>query len=671
MPERPSLSLCMIVRDERRYLPRCLKSIEGLVDEIVVVDTGSQDGTDDLARDWGARVFYEPWKGDFSLARNASLARASGDWILVLDADEELVGGRETLSELLRAPDDVEGYLLTIESPTHEEPGSQVLVHLNLRLFRRRPEYKFTGMIHEQLLPSIVAARPEARILEAPVVIRHHGYLSANNAAKAARNRSILSQALLTDPDNAFLRYHLGVTCYQSGDYRGAVEQFWPLYHRLNPEVSFYPTLVRNLAIALLEVGDVRQALAVAERGCKQFPDYADLFYLRGVALRRLRRYREAVEVLEACCRMPEPPGRYVNTRGVNGPLAQVLLGQIEEELGDCRRAAGYYARALEKMPEHPGALSGLVRVLKFSGFQGGKLSQALEQLAPQSLAKTPCALIKALVEVGEGRVALDFIPPAQDPAWAGEERDRLHLLEARCWLQAGRWKELLRAALKVQPLGAVYREALRMAILAASLGERRQLASHLMRRLQVAGETPAVLVWRAYALYLWGAAAGPPVQLNRKDERQKEEAWWLLEKTVESGSRRHATAALGVISRLESDVDQLRLGHLYCHYGWVAEAADCYLKALEARAVDEKMCLAMGRICTARGLYKEAATFYQQAAELNPTPAYTLLLVEARLREAAALLDEGQKMFPDSARLAALKEIVDVSLECLARGDG
>lgn len=671
MPERPSLSLCMIVRDERRYLPRCLKSIEGLVDEIVVVDTGSQDGTDDLARDWGARVFYEPWKGDFSLARNASLARASGDWILVLDADEELVGGRETLSELLRAPDDVEGYLLTIESPTHEEPGSQVLVHLNLRLFRRRPEYKFTGMIHEQLLPSIVAARPGARILEAPVVIRHHGYLSANNAAKAARNRSILSQALLTDPDNAFLRYHLGVTCYQSGDYRGAVEQFWPLYHRLNPEVSFYPTLARNLAIALLEVGDVRQALAVTERGCKQFPDYADLFYLRGVALRRLRRYREAVEVLEACCRMPGPPGRYVNTRGVNGPLAQVLLGQIEEELGDCRRAAGYYARALEKMPEHPGALSGLVRVLKFSGFQGGKLSQALEQLAPQSLAKTPCALIKALVEAGEGRVALDFIPPAQDPAWAGEERDRLHLLEARCWLQAGRWKELLRAALKVQPLGAVYREALRMAILAASLGERRQLASHLMRRLQVAGETPAVLVWRAYALYLWGAAAGPPVQLNRKDERQKGEAWWLLEKTVESGSRRHATAALGVISRLEGDVDQLRLGHLYCHYGWVAEAADCYLKALEARAVDEKMCLAMGRICTARGLYKEAATFYQQAAELNPTPAYTLLLVEARLREAAALLDEGQKMFPGSAQLAALKEIVDVSLECLARGDG
>src|SRR5262245_1489579 len=84
------ISAAMIVRDEEAYLDDCLKSIVDEVDEIVIVDTGSRDRTCDIARRYGARLFDLPWTGDFAAARNHALDRASGDWILYIDADERL-----------------------------------------------------------------------------------------------------------------------------------------------------------------------------------------------------------------------------------------------------------------------------------------------------------------------------------------------------------------------------------------------------------------------------------------------------------------------------------------------------------------------------------------------------------------------------------------------------
>ena len=95
------LSLCMIVRDEEADLPTCLESVKGVVDEICIVDTGSNDRTVAIAEGYGARVEHFTWCDDFSAARNASLAMAQGDWILVLDADEILENqdARETLTK--------------------------------------------------------------------------------------------------------------------------------------------------------------------------------------------------------------------------------------------------------------------------------------------------------------------------------------------------------------------------------------------------------------------------------------------------------------------------------------------------------------------------------------------------------------------------------------------
>src|SRR5688572_18495395 len=87
---KQTISLCMIVRNEERLIGQCLASVKGFVDEMVIVDTGSEDATADIAHQHGARVYEYPWTGDFSEARNHSIAQATGNWILVLDADEKL-----------------------------------------------------------------------------------------------------------------------------------------------------------------------------------------------------------------------------------------------------------------------------------------------------------------------------------------------------------------------------------------------------------------------------------------------------------------------------------------------------------------------------------------------------------------------------------------------------
>ncbi len=93
----PTLALSMIVKNGERDLPDCLASVRGVVDEIVVADTGSSDASIEIARAAGARVISIPWENDFAKARNLSLAEVTSDWLLLLDADERLDAGAPTL----------------------------------------------------------------------------------------------------------------------------------------------------------------------------------------------------------------------------------------------------------------------------------------------------------------------------------------------------------------------------------------------------------------------------------------------------------------------------------------------------------------------------------------------------------------------------------------------
>ncbi|MBS4022802.1 MAG: glycosyltransferase family 2 protein [Dethiobacter sp.] len=175
--KKPRLSLCMIVKDEAENLPRCLESARDTVDEIIVVDTGSTDNTPEIALRYGARVFHYTWQGDFAAARNYSLDQATGEWILCLDADEELRKGDGVKLRSLLNISGVEGYCFPVVNFYGRHQGFDYMTDLVCRLFRNRRSYRFQRAIHEQVVDLIAAFAGEASLKTADVQIRHYGYL--------------------------------------------------------------------------------------------------------------------------------------------------------------------------------------------------------------------------------------------------------------------------------------------------------------------------------------------------------------------------------------------------------------------------------------------------------------------------------------------------------------
>ena len=251
-----TLSLCMIVKDEEEMLPRCLAAAAPAVDEIVVVDTGSNDRTIDIAREFGAKVIETEWTGSFADARNISFEAATGDWIVYLDADEVLVA--EDVDRLRAITGRVwrEAFYLVETNYTGEQGDGAAMNTVPLRIFRNRPRYRFEGRLHEQIahhLPTYATSRIE----HTPIRIEHFGYLGAVRDAKekSRRNLDLLRAQQAEDPDTSFLHYNLGTEYALIGDHPAAAAEFeraWSLV-RQHGEVGydFVPALLVRLVSAL------------------------------------------------------------------------------------------------------------------------------------------------------------------------------------------------------------------------------------------------------------------------------------------------------------------------------------------------------------------------------------------------------------------------------------
>lgn len=206
------LSLSMIVRDEEASLGACLSSVRGFVDEMVVVDTGSRDDTVAIARGAGAVVHHLPWPGDFAAARNEALELVSGDWVLVLDADERLVPSLiDPLRRAMAQPDVLLITLLRQECGAQQSPYSSVS-----RLFRRHPDIRWNRAYHALVDDSVEAVRrrePHWRLLHlAEPALLHEGYRPERiqRGDKARRLREAMESELQQCPTDPYTCAKLG-----------------------------------------------------------------------------------------------------------------------------------------------------------------------------------------------------------------------------------------------------------------------------------------------------------------------------------------------------------------------------------------------------------------------------------------------------------------------------
>jgi tetratricopeptide (TPR) repeat protein len=232
----PHLSVCLIVKNEERFLGKCLESVEGLADQIVVVDTGSTDRTVEIAKQHKAEVHSFAWCDDFSAARNAALEHVTGDWVLMLDADEELpMSQHEALRKLLRAAP-VISWRLPLQDVGREAEGCSYVP----RLFRNAPGLFYVGRVHEQVFTSLEVRRQEwgleTRMGDA--TLRHYGYTKelTQERDKVGRNLRLLEKAVLETPGEANLLMNLGLELTRSNRAEEGLRQYRAAFEALSAE---------------------------------------------------------------------------------------------------------------------------------------------------------------------------------------------------------------------------------------------------------------------------------------------------------------------------------------------------------------------------------------------------------------------------------------------------
>jgi len=195
---QPPLSLCMIVKDEERNLPKCLDSVRALEPEIVIADTGSTDRTVEIARQYGAHVFsFSFERMDFGAARNQTLERATGRWILMLDADEILEPASVPLVQAIITGNENVGYYFARRN--HASDAEGFTTDYAVRLFPNRPAYRYRGRVHESVDTAILAGG--GRFLTSGVAIDHN-FISSREARRRKNHRyiEILKEEIEANP---------------------------------------------------------------------------------------------------------------------------------------------------------------------------------------------------------------------------------------------------------------------------------------------------------------------------------------------------------------------------------------------------------------------------------------------------------------------------------------
>lgn len=333
-------ALVMIARNEARCIARCLSSLQPWVDEMIVLDTGSTDGTERIAAAEGARVGHFTWVDDFAAARNAALELSEADWHIVVDADEYLAEGGEILASLRQTPPEFVGRLeqfnaFQLADEGDRAPQAHAASSWIPRILPRGVRY--AGTIHEQPVSDLPRH-------DLAVRLQHDGYLPEQIRAKGARNLSLLEVAVEQQPADAYLRYQLGKEHELHDRFDAATTEFAHALALLGPDAGRKPgwrhDLILRQLYALKASHRLTEALACAEAEMPHWPDSPDFYFVLGdllldLAIETPEHASTLVPMIrnawEQCLRIGENPALEGAVHGRGSHLARTNLALLAQ----------------------------------------------------------------------------------------------------------------------------------------------------------------------------------------------------------------------------------------------------------------------------------------------------------------------------------------------------
>ena len=391
------ISLCIICKNEEKKIGRCIKSVKAVVDEIIVVDTGSSDRTVEIVKEFGAKVYEISWENNFSKARNFALDQAIGDWIVFLDADEYFVEeSRNRLRELIEEAENQKMECIICEMINEVENGIQS-VFKTIRIFKHSPEIRYVGSIHERICKKDTDIQAIDFIDQ--VKIWHDGYSESILAEKdkVERNLKMLLEASRKNPEDSDLCYYLVETyCGQNN-----LEKVWEYaqkaleynnFQLTSSKIGVYERLIHACLVSKKDLEVVKSFYIQAVQVDEKYPDF-DFRYAQ--YLYSIKQYEESIKYLNLCI---------AKLKEYKGTTPSSIIGnpvEVLELLADSYLLEGRYnegipilVKILRINPYNVKALYNLISILSTSE-EAVVIGQFLEKLYDYNNPKDQMLLIQ------------------------------------------------------------------------------------------------------------------------------------------------------------------------------------------------------------------------------------------------------------------------------------
>ena len=360
LTSRPRVSLCLIVKNEEHNLGDCLGSAADLVDEVVVVDTGSTDRTKEVAARFGAKLHDFPWIDDFSAARNESLKHATGAWVFWMDADDRLdEDNRARLRSLLAGLRD-ENVAYSMKCLCLPDPATGTATAVDhVRLFRNLPQVRWSYRVHEQILPAVRACG--GKVCWSDVVVHHVGYQDpALRGRKLERDLRLLRLEDAGRPDDPFTLFNLGSVYQEMGKPAEALPLLRRSLERSHPSDSIVRKLYALMTQCHRQLGQTDQALACCREGQRHYPDDVELLFLEGLTRRARGDLDGAAAALRRLLEVKPGPHFASVDVGLGGHKARHNLAVVYQQQGKSADAEAQWRLVTTERPDFALAWLGL-----------------------------------------------------------------------------------------------------------------------------------------------------------------------------------------------------------------------------------------------------------------------------------------------------------------------
>ncbi|WP_449622725.1 glycosyltransferase, partial [Robertmurraya sp. Marseille-Q9965] len=343
------------MKNEEKFLERCLTSLQGKVDEIIIVDTGSTDSTISIAQRFTKDIYFFKWNNSFADARNYSISFAKSDYILVLDADEYLdteADIQDTLSY------DKDYYMLNIKN---ELDNNYFIHHQAIRLFKNKIGFKFVGAIHEHLN---IADYPDRKNALSDILLVHTGYKKevVNDQNKNTRNLELLLQEVHKNP-NAYNYFNLGVQYKVDEKYELAFECLKKSFN-FEKDSIYMPYLLYHMVDCFYNLKKYEKGITLAIDAIASFPNYPDLYYILGLLYKEYGYLEDAKLVLKKAVDIGEIKGN-PSLEGVGSYLSNYQLALITHEQGRNEESIEYLIATLKLKKNYSAALALYLKILE------------------------------------------------------------------------------------------------------------------------------------------------------------------------------------------------------------------------------------------------------------------------------------------------------------------